>query len=133
MMLAVALLFCGTGVGFAQTYDRGTANYYAQDAEKWIGKSVSVFATHAMRLPKSYPAPEDYTAFVANTASMKTANGGDIIIYVRTMRADAFEKKYKEGWIINGVPKTKQFSGKYMKAVEGSASAVYAQYAIMMN
>jgi|GEM_PF-2213266 len=105
---------------------RGTMEYYLQAPDRYLDKSVSIFITHAR--PINSKAPKDYTAFSANTASRNNAFSGDAIIYVRTLRADAFAKKYAQGWIVNGVPQTTQISGKFVKALEPDGS-----YAIMMN
>ena len=112
----------------ANAAPRGTADYYLEAPDRYLGNSVSLFVIMA-RQAEGIEAPEKYTTFIAYTSGNKRAdvNGGKIKVYVREIRAQAFAEKYAQGWIVNGKPKTRQISGKFMKAVDGDG------YAVMMN
>ena len=112
----------------ANAAPRGTADYYLEAPDRYLGNSVSLFVIQAKEI-EGVEAPEKYVTFIAFTAGNKESDvdGGAIKLYVREIRAKAFAEKYSMGWIVNGKPKTKQISGKFMKAVDGDG------YAVMMN
>ena len=126
LILLLSLTFLGALAASAEP--RGTANYYLEAPDRYLGNSVSLFVIMA-RQAEGIEAPEKYTTFIAYTSGNKRAdvNGGKIKVYVREIRAQAFAEKYAQGWIVNGKPKTRQISGKFMKAVDGDG------YAVMMN
>lgn len=106
---------------------RGTAEYYLQEPDRYLDKSVTLYILSASKA--DVPAPEDYTAFFVHTTSPQSDGykGGYIIVYVRNLRAKQFEKKFETGWIVNGKPRTSSISGKFMKSVDGKT------YAVKMN
>ena len=125
------LILTLTGIlsAFSQTRPlRGTAEYYLQEPDRYLDKSVTLYIIEAKEMPK-LPAPENYTAFFAFTTSPAGdgSRGGGIIVYVRELRAKQFAQKYKEGWIVNGKPRTGSISGKFVKAIEVEG------YAVKMN
>lgn len=129
ILLALLLTIVGISPIFSQTRPlRGTAEYYLEAPDRYLDKSVTLYIIEVKEMPK-LPAPENYTAFFAFTTSPAGdgSRGGGIIVYVRDLRAKQFAKKYKEGWIVNGKPKTGSISGKFIKALEVDG------YAVKMN
>lgn len=115
--------------GFAQQTKplRGTAEYYLQEPDRYLDKSVTLYII--MVEQSKAPAPEGYESFFAYTTSPagNGTRGGAIVVYVREMRAKQFAKKLKEGWIVNGKPQTSAISGKFIKSIDGKG------YAVKMN
>ena len=124
LLVTLALALAGANLCYSQEKpQRGSAEYYLQDPDRYLNKPLTLYVLMATRADE--PAPENYESFWARTSGNNTyTRGGTILVYVRKSKAKAFEKKHREGWILNGKPQVTAVSGKLVESQDGTSFAV---------